>query len=160
MNRKIMIFLTLSLGFTGCTSMKIKKQESAFIVLKTKMMKYADMGFITDREDLLKVEIYASGQPLVGFEINPKNVCMSTFKCMDKKSFNIRALSEHYPDALLENVFRANPIFEKESLVHDADGFSQKFKKENLYNISYTVKGKERIFRDTMNKILIKVREQ
>jgi hypothetical protein len=79
---------------------------------------------------------------------------------MEKKDFNEKVLNASYPDTLLENIFRSKPIFEKKNLEQNEHGFSQKIIKDGIYNLSYTVKGGERIFRDKINKILIKVREQ
>jgi len=157
--KTIAIFLTL-IFINACSIKELEKQESAFIVIKTATMKYADMGFITSSASKVKVEIYAAGQPLMNFEINGMNVCMSTFKCMDKESFNKKVLSEVYPDDLLENIFRAKPIFNKKNLEEISGGFKQKITEEKLYDISYSVVSGERVFRDTINKILIKVREQ
>jgi len=160
MKNKIIGILIIGVFFAACTGTP-KKQESAFIVIKTPTMKYADMGFISTSDAKVKVEIYAAGQPLMNFEINALNVCMSTFECMDKKSFNEKILSATYPDELLENIFRAKPIFDSKNLEQDKEGsFSQKLTKEGVYDISYSVIGKQRIFRDKLNKILIKVREQ
>ncbi len=160
MINKINLLIIIAILFSACTPIP-KKQESAFIVIKTPTMKYADMGFITSSVNGVNVEIYAAGQPLMNLEINGLNVCMSTFKCMDKKSFNEKVLSSVYPDDILENIFRAKPIFNSENLEQDKEGiFSQKLKKEGVYDISYSVNAKQRIFRDKINKILIKVREQ
>jgi hypothetical protein len=160
MLKKIVQTVLLGVLFSACTGKQPTKEESAFIVIKTPRMKYADLGFISNAPSLVKVNIYASGQPLVKFEINALNVCMSTFECMNKKAFNKKILSENYPDTLLEDIFRAKPIFDKENLQKNADGFTQKLKKEKAYDIHYTVKNGTRTFRDKINKILIKVREQ
>ena len=157
---KIVSLLLLLLGFSACTGIGVKKEESAFIVMKTATMKYADMGFISHSSSAVNVEIYGAGQPLMSLEINAMNVCMSTFKCMEKKDFNEKVLNGSYPETLLENIFRAKPIFKEKNLEKNKSGFSQKIVKDGIYNISYTVKGGERIFRDKTNKILIKVREQ
>jgi hypothetical protein len=160
MIKRIVIFIMVFFTFNACTGVQIEKQESAFIVMKTATFKYADMGFISNSPSKIKVEIYGAGQPLMSLEINGMNVCMSTFECMEKKDFNEKVLDASYPDTLLENIFRAKPIFNKENVVKSEDGFSQKLTKESEYDISYSVKGNQRIFRDTLNKILIKVREQ
>jgi len=144
----------------GCSQVKLTKQESALIVIKTPTMKYADMGFISNSPSLVKVDIYGAGQPIMNFEINAMNICMSTFKCMDKASFNEKVLSKYYDDTVLEDIFRAKPIFKGQNLEKSANGFTQKIKKENKYDISYSVVSSKRIFRDKINKILIKVREQ
>lgn len=160
MKKKIVSTLLLIGLFTACSQKNLAKQESAFIVIKTPAMKYADMGFISHTSSLVKVDIYAAGQPLMNFEINGMNVCMSTFECMDKASFNEKVLSKYYDDEVLEDIFRAEPIFNGENLEKEADGFTQKIKKENKYNITYSVISNKRTFRDTINNILIKVREQ
>jgi hypothetical protein len=159
MIKKLSIFFMLAFLFTACSTRTPQKQESAFIVMKTPKFKYADMGFISIGSNV-KVEIYGAGQPLMSLEINSMNVCMSTFKCLEKKDFNREMLSSSYPDTLLENIFRAKPIFNAEHLVKSKDGFTQKLTKKGEYDISYDVKGNQRIFRDSLNKILIKVREQ
>jgi len=160
MVKKIGIFFITFLYLIGCTSPQIEKEESAFIVMKTGKLRYADMGFISNSGSKVKIEIYASGQPLVKFEINGMNICMSTFKCMEKRDFNSKFLHASYPDTLLENIFKSEPIFDKKGLSKKEDGFEQKLTKKGLYDISYRVTGKKRIFRDKTNKILIKVREQ
>ena len=160
MIKKIVIFIMVLFTFDACTGIQPEKQESAFIVMKTPTFKYADMGFISNSSSKVKVAIYGAGQPLMNLEINGMNVCMSTFKCMEKKDFNAEVLHASYPDTLLENIFRAKPIFDKENLVKNENGFSQKLTKESEYDISYSVNGNQRVFRDTLNKILIKVREE
>ena len=160
MIKKIVTSIIVLFTFNACTGVQIDKQESAFIVMKTATFKYADMGFISNGPSKINVEIYGAGQPLMNLEINAMNVCMSTFECMEKKDFNAKVLHVSYPETLLENIFRAKPIFNKKNLVKNKNGFSQKLTKESEYDISYSVKGNQRIFRDTLNKILIKVREQ
>ena len=161
MRKRILVMIVAIFMVTGCIGEKLEKQESAFIVMKTATMRYADMGFITNSSEKVKVEIYAAGQPLMNFEINGMNVCMSTFECMEKAKFNEKVLNSAYPDTLLENIFRAKSIFNRENLVKKEDGsFSQKLTKDGVYDISYSVDSKQRVFRDKLNKILIKVREQ
>jgi hypothetical protein len=157
--KEIGLLLGTMLLFNACTAQP-KKEESAFIVLKTAGMKYADMGFIKDSGSKLEVEMYAAGQPLLNIEINAVNVCMSTFKCMEKHDFNRRVLHASYPETLLENIFKSKPIFNSKNLEKTTDGFTQKIKKDGMYDITYTVISGERKFRDTINKILIKVREE
>ena len=158
--RTILTLAILSL-FNACVGIKPKKEESAFIVLKTPKIRYADMGFITASPTDVKVEIYGAGQPLLQLAIGGLNICMSTFKCMEKQTFNEQVLNGAYDKDLLENIFRGEPIFKGENMKRDKDGsFSQKLTKENLYDISYRVNQKERVFRDKLNKILIKVRKE
>ena len=161
MLKKAILLFPILLLMNGCTGKQVIKkenQESAFIIIKTPTMRYADMGFIYKKTDLVKVEIYALGQPLLNLNINAMNVCLSTFECMEKKDFNAKMLSAYYPDTVLENIFRAMPIFDKKNLEKSSNGFTQKIKKEKEYDITYSVKSNKRVFRDTINKIKIEVR--
>ena len=161
MTRRVVLSLAIFTIFTACIGVKPKKEESSFIVLKTPKIRYADMGFITASSTDVKVEIYGAGQPLMKLEIGGLNICMSTFECMEKKTFNEKVLNGSYHKDTLENIFRAEPIFNGEKIEKHKDGsFSQKLTKEGVYDISYRVNQKERVFRDKFNKILIKVRKQ
>ena len=62
--------------FNACTGVQLEKQESAFIVIKTPTVKYADMGFISNSASKIKVAIYGAGQPLMNLEINGMTVCL------------------------------------------------------------------------------------
>ncbi len=156
------IFITLSvLLISGCTGKNIVKennQESAYIIFKTPKMKYADMGFIYRGDSFVKVEVYGIGQPLFSLDINGMNVCMSTFECMEKSEFNKKMLVSSYPDTLLENIFKGEPIFNRKNLEKNSNGFTQKIKKDKEYDITYSVEKKHKIFNDKINKIKIEVR--
>jgi hypothetical protein len=160
MLKKLLIIVTAIYSLTACTGKDAKKQESAFIVMKTKSIKFADMGFIYSNTLGVKVEVYAAGQPLLDLNINSENICLSLLKCMDKEQFNAEVLVAEYPVTLLENIFKSKPIFNEKNLEKIEGGFEQKITKEGIYDISYSVVSGKRIFRDKINKILIKVREQ
>jgi len=158
--KKVIILSTILLILNGCTGKNLVKeenQESAFIVLKIPTIRYAGMGFIYKSDSFVKVEIYSMGQPIMSLDINGMNVCMSTFKCMEKKDFNAKMLSSNYPDTLLENIFRGKPIFDGENLEKNSHGFIQKLTKDSEYNIVYSIKDKQTKFKDKANSILIKV---
>jgi len=163
MLKKVIILSILLLILNGCTGKNLVKkenQESAFIVLKIPSIKYAGMGFIYKSDSFVKVEIYSMGQAIMSLDINGMNVCMSTFKCMEKKDFNTKMLSANYPDTLLENIFRGKPIFDGENLEKNSTGFIQHITKDNEYNIDYSVSNKESRFYDKKNKILIKIKRE
>ena len=151
----IMIFL-----FHACASKEYVRQNSAFILFKTPTFKYADMGFIYENEEAVKAEIYGSGQALMSLEITRDSVCMSLLECMSKKRFNQEVLSEVYPDAILDNILRAKVIFEGRGLKKNSNGFTQIIRKENKYNIDYSVLNNEINFHDTINSIRIIIKEQ
>lgn len=118
------------------------------------------MGFIYKNEKELKVEIYSLGKALMSLKINEENICLSQFKCMDKKSFNTKVLSPYYPDTLLEDIFRSKTIFEKQGWVAERNGFTQNIFQKGQYDIKYTVFNQRIYFHDKMNGILIKIKKQ
>jgi len=161
MNFKRTVSLMI-MGFllSACTPKEYVEQNSAFIMFKTPTFKYADMGFIYENEEEIKIEIYGSGQALMSLEISETSVCMSLLECMGKSAFNKEVLNSLYPDDILENIFRGKPLFNGTGLEKKGTWFTQKIVKKDKYNIDYSVLNNEIIFRDTINTILIKVKKQ
>lgn len=158
--KRTVLFFVTSLFLSACMPKHYVAQNSALIIFKTPTFKYADMGFIYENEEEIKVEIYSSGQALMSLEISETSVCMSLLECMGKNAFNQEVLSSMYPEDILENIFRGKAIFNGENLEENRNGFTQKIRKEDKYNIDYSVLNNEVIFRDTINTILIKIKKQ
>jgi len=154
----VKIYIILSLFFIGCAKKTtIFKQQSTMIVWKSQNFRYSDMGFISDNGDTLKIEIYQSGSAIMNLMIDAHRICMSRFKCLSKKSFNRTQLSEYYPDKLIENIFRGRYIFNGKNLQQQSNGFSQNIYLKNRYDIHYSLRNNKIIFRDIINKIIIKI---
>jgi len=154
----VKIYIIISLFFIGCAKkITISKQQSAMIVWKSPNFRYADMGFISDIGSNLKIEIYQSGSAIMSLMINRNNICMGRFQCLSKKSFNRRELSEYYPDKLIENIFRGRYIFNGKNLQQESNKFIQNIYLKDRYDIHYSLVNNEIIFRDSFNKILIKI---
>jgi hypothetical protein len=161
MNIRFYIALLALLPFLqACGEQPYVKQDSAFIVFKTPTFKYADMGFIYENSNEVKVEIYGSGQALMSLKVTESSVCLSSLACMDQSEFNRQILNSAYPDTILDNVFRGKQIFEGQNLVRSRNGFTQRITNQNKYDIEYRVLNNEIIFRDKINTILIKVKKQ
>ncbi|MCF6245117.1 MAG: hypothetical protein L3J43_08780 [Sulfurovum sp.] len=156
--KSFMLMLFSLMLLNSCTNKEYKKQESVFIVFKTPTLKYADLGFMYENKDEIKVEIYGSGKALMSLEISSQNVCMGFLSCMHKKQFNNKVLSQTYPDNIIENIFRGKSIFNAKTLMKKSNGFTQKISEPNKYNITYSVLNKQIKFHDTLNNILIKVK--
>jgi hypothetical protein len=158
--KRTVLLLIISFLLSSCASKEYIKQNAAFIMFKTPTFKYADMGFIYENEKEVKVEIYGSGQALMSLEISETSVCMSQLECMGKSAFNKEVLSSRYPEDILENIFRAKPLFNGLGLERKGEGFTQKIIKKDKYNIEYNVLNNQIIFHDTINSILIRVKKQ
>jgi hypothetical protein len=158
--KRTVSILIVSFLVSACVPKEYVEQNSAFIMFKTPTFKYADMGFIYENEEEIKVEIYGSGQALMSLEISETSVCMSLLECMSKSTFNKEVLHSTYPEDILENIFRGKPILNGVGLEKKGTGFTQKIIKKDKYNIDYSVLKNEVIFRDTINTILIKIKKQ
>ncbi len=158
--RVYLAVVTITLFLVGCGKQPYIEENAALIVFKTPTFKYADMGFVYQNKEEVKVEIYSNGQALISLEISSDSVCMSLFECMGKEHFNEKVLSGAYPKDILENVFRGKPIFSSKYLQKNRNGFTQNITNKNKYDIHYSVLNNEIIFRDTINTILIKIKKQ
>jgi len=158
---KIRSIIFVFIGFfflNACAEKQYIEQNSALIVFKTPTFKYADMGFVYENSDEVKVEIYGSGQALMTLMISEDKICMSLLECMGKEAFNASVLSMNYPKDILEEIFRAKPIFGGKKLEKNRNGFTQKIVNSNKYSIEYSVLNNQTLFRDTINHILIKIK--
>ena len=156
--KKSLFLLLIMLLLNACAPKEYTKQESIFIVFKTPTFKHADLGFIYENTDEMKVEIYSNGQAVMALEIGQENICMSLLACMHKKTFNKNVLSVSYPTDILSHIFRGKEIFSGQNRIKTRNGFTQKLVKRDKYSINYSVLNKQIIFRDTINDILIKVK--
>lgn len=154
-----------SLGFlffiflimVGCAIKEPKEQQSKFILMKTKHIKFADMGFITSFKNRVNVQIYASGEAVTALDIYENKVCLSAFECMRKRDFYKKIFGAEYPDDTLESIFLGKPIFNSLNLEQRSNGFTQKILQDGKYDISYSVVNNDIGFNDKMHNISIKV---
>ena len=142
----------------GCGKVPDMKQKSAFIVLKTPAMRYADQGFVYVGADEVKAEIYGSGEALLRLTIGKSHICTGTFSCLEREVFNRRVLAVDYPADTLERIFRGKPLFDGQGVTEKRNGFTQKLSKPGKYDILYRVLKNETVFHDTINHIVIKIK--
>jgi len=159
--KKIISGLMAVVFLGGCTSVQPTTEKSTFIVMKTPVFRYADQGFVRKGAGVTKLEIYANGIAVMKLDITQGEICNGTglFSCMSKKEFNRRYLSAHYPEDTFEKVLRGEAIFGGKNLQRTKEGFSQKIVQAGSYAIDYTVLNHSIVFRDTISRILIKVKE-
>jgi hypothetical protein len=150
-----LFILWVSLFFlSACAPTQYKKSESALILIKTKKLKYADLGYIRRNADEVRADLFIAGTLVQSIEI--KNLVCVNEGCMTKSSFNEDYLHPSYPDDLMLNVLLARPIFDRASMKITDTGFIQKLKSPE-YNIVYKIENEKIYFKDRLNKILIKI---
>ena len=156
--KKSFFILIIAIFLNGCASTEYTSQKSVFIVFKTPTFKVADLGFVYESTEKIKIEMYSNGQAIMALSLGQENICMSIFQCMDKKSFNQNMLNAAYPEDILSHIFRAEPIFKGENIRKTRNGFTQYLSKTAQYDINYSVLNKHVIFHDTINNIIIKIK--
>ncbi|MEY3001974.1 MAG: hypothetical protein RLZZ428_349 [Pseudomonadota bacterium] len=156
--KKVVLFLVGVVFFYGCTTKEYTEEKSAYILFKTPTFKYADMGFVYENEDEVKAEIYSNGQAVMSLRITHSAVCMSALECMGADEFNQKVLSAHYPQGILEHIFKGEPIFEGAAIERKGNTFTQQLKKEGKYTIKYSVLKNQITFHDRMNAIKIMIK--
>ena len=115
------------------------------------------MGYVRSNEDVVALELFSAGHPVGRFEIE-NLVCVDGEGCLRKSTFNEEYLSQHYPDTLMENVLRGEPIYEGENSLSNAHGFEQQILNE-FVEIKYKVSERQIYFKDRTNRVLIKIKK-
>jgi len=161
MRKKINFFVASVVGLviSGCIGSMPKYQTSkgTMIVFKTPTMRYADQGFVSIANSETKVEIYSNGQAVMRLRITPSEVCISKLSCMSKKEFNAKILGNpNYPENLIENIFKGEPIFGMEGMEQSDHSFKQHIKRDGM-DIYYIRTPKRIEFNDTITGTKIKV---
>jgi hypothetical protein len=140
----------------GCAVREYTASEPKLFILKTKQLRFNDVGFVRRAGNAVQAELFSAGQAVERFEID-YNVCV-TKGCLSKSAFNAEYLAENYPDDLMRNVLLGRPIFGGEGRVDTPEGFEQQLAGDG-YEIRYRVEAHEIYFKDQANHILIKIRD-
>jgi len=152
----LQIVMVSLIGFfiLGCAPKTYTLNESRFILIKSPLLKYADLGYIRANEDEVRADLFVVGNLVESIEISTL-VCVNA-GCLTKARFNREYLSASYPNDLLLNVLLGRPIFEKASLKLTDMGFRQELKSPD-YNIIYKVENGDISFKDSHNRLKIKI---
>ncbi len=143
---------------SGCGARPFVQTDVATIVLKTPKLRFADTGYIRQNAELVALELFSAGQAVGKFEIGTL-VCVDGEGCMRKSSFNAEYLSADYPDTLMEDILRSNPIYKGKNLVKNRQGFEQNISKDGV-DIRYKVTDRQIYFKDRKNSVLIKIKKE
>ena len=147
-----LVFLLL---FTGCSVKNYQQTQSKIIIIKSPLIKFADLGYIRNTNNSVNLELFIAGQRIQNIEINHL-ICVDD-GCMTKSGFNADYLNSHYPDNILQNILLSRPIFGSKNKLKIDDGFEQRIVNENV-EIIYRVTSKVIYFKDKKNRIIIKIK--
>ncbi len=154
--RFFIVWVGVFLFFGGCSLKQYETSEPKLIVLKTKKLKFSDTGYIRSAGDAVEVELFSAGQAAGRIAINHL-VCVDDKGCLSKNTFNTEYLNRHYPDETMQHVLLGKPIFDRQSLQRNTEGFEQYIKNREV-DIVYRVRDGQIYFKDRKNRILIKIK--
>jgi hypothetical protein len=152
----LIISLILPLFLISCSAKKPLKSDTCLVILKTKEIKFADSAFINIWNSKATISAYFAGKSVLNIEF-AGNVCVNNM-CMAKDEFNSRFLEYTYYDNLFLDVLKGKELKLDGNIKKDKFGFMQKVRSDS-YNIVYKVTKKEIFFRDSKNRIIIKLKE-
>ena len=156
MYKKIALFLLiLSLGGCGYKTTELKS-KSYIVSFKLENLRFSDVGFINRAKNYTNLQVFTAGTPIINLKIHHQ-ICVDLV-CKTKEEFKKEYLCEDYPDELFEKVLNGKKILNSKNLEKTKDGFAQ-FIRTPKYNIIYKVTNSSIYFKDTINAILIKLRE-
>ena len=150
------LLIVFALFFIGCSTKNYEHTQSKIVIIKSPLIKFADVGYIRNTDDSVSLELFVAGHRIQKIDINHL-VCVDE-GCMTRGGFNQEYLHEDYPDDLLQNILLAKPIYDSKNLMRTEDGFEQNIRTKHSL-IIYKVNSKIVYFKDNKNKILIKIKD-
>lgn len=149
----IFVFILLA----GCAKPDIKS-KSALVTFVTKEIKVHDTAFVYIDNNRIDIEVYSAGNLIFELSSNAM-VCINSL-CLSDDEFSAKYLSEYYPKRVIQKIVSKKPLDIKDIKTTQAeDGFMQSAYEQNRYDISYIVKKDEVFFKDSINRVIIKIKD-
>ncbi len=150
------LLLIFALLFSACSVTNYEHTQTKIIIIKSPLIKFADVGYIRNSDDEVSLELFSAGVRVEEITINHL-ICVSD-GCMSKGGFNKEYLHNEYPDDTLQDILLARPIFDGKALIKTEDGFEQKIKTKHI-DITYRVNKRRTFFKDKRNRIILNIKE-
>ncbi|MCK9371699.1 MAG: hypothetical protein M0P91_00755 [Sulfuricurvum sp.] len=139
----------------GCSAKHYSISEPKMIVLKTKKIKFADMGYLRHEGDAVEVEIFTAGVAVEKISIDAE-VCTGS-GCMSEEAFAREYLYEGYPADTMRNILLGRDIFNGQGKSEICNGTLYQYIRNEEMDFVYRRKPSEIYFRDYLNGIMIKI---
>ena len=150
------LLIVFALLFSACSVKNYEITQTKVIIIKTKKLKFADLGYVRNTGDSIELELFVASKVIEKISINHL-ICTSD-GCMTKSSFNKEYLHGSYPSDILQNILLANVIYGGKNRVQTEFGFEQKIVDEGV-DILYRVSEEETFFKDRKNRIIFKIKD-
>lgn len=150
------LLIVFALIFSACSVKNYEVTQTKVIIIKSKKIKFADLGYVRNTEDSIELELFVASKAIEKITINHL-ICTSE-GCTTKSSFNKEYLHESYPSEILQNILLSKAIYNGKNRVQTEFGFEQTIVDLEV-DIVYRVSESEIYFKDRKNKIIIKIKD-
>jgi len=150
------ILILCVLFLSACSIKNYEQTQAKLITMKTKLIKFSDLGYIRNSGEALELELFTVGKSF--FKLSIDSFICTDKGCTSKSVFNDKYLNASYPETLLQNILLSSPIYEGKNRVQTQSGFEQEISDENV-EIIYKVSQTQTYFKDKKNNILFKIKE-
>jgi hypothetical protein len=143
--------------FLGCApKISYESSQAYYIMIKNSKIAIADTGFIKKNANTINLQVFSASAPLLELTIS-ENICIGSW-CQDWESFNEEFFGTSHYKTFINKLLDFQPIYNKKNMIKIANGFSQKIKTDK-YDIEYRVKNDTLYFKDSKNRVLIKLKK-
>lgn len=156
MGKLLLPILLLAILLSGCATHRPLHKQSYIVLIKSPKIRFNDIGYIIQSDDAIELQLYSAGMCIERFSIG--SLVCTQLMCISKARFNEEYLNSAYESKLLEHILRRRPIFDAKGLRRFEGGFEQQIRSRD-YDITYRVTKNSIYFRDSKNKILIKLKK-
>ncbi len=152
-----LIYLLTLFFVLGCSiKVPMERSQSVSVLIKSKKMRFYDIGFIRSNSKQVNLQLFNGGVAILDLDIKD-DTCINKI-CYKRQSFNIDFLGYKYYDDFLKDIIMQKPIYNGKNLKLHVDGFTQNISTSH-YDIYYKVGKNETYFKDSANKIVIKIQK-
>ncbi|WP_291951945.1 hypothetical protein [Campylobacter sp.] len=145
------VFLFFLCIFLSSCALKNKiNSQSVFVVLKTPQIKFADYGFLYEKNKSIIMELYNTSKPVLELKITDK-ICINGV-CYLKQNFNKKFFNYEYYGDFLQELISKKQLYKGKNTTLTPCGFSQRLMSKN-YDIFYEVCDNNMSFIDKQSKI-------
>ena len=153
----LIFFLFAVFLASGCAPKAALRTTPAVLTIKSSALRFSETAFIREYEGEYGVQVYSAGRKIHDLRIEADRICLDG-NCLDPEAFNRRFLSPAYPEGLVWAFFRGGEL-PLEGALPSATAGVQKFHKPGRYDALYQNRPGDRLFRDRLNGIVLRIKE-
>ena len=160
LQRSVLVFLVIlpALFFPGCAPKVPTASTPVVVTWKARGLALNDTAFLDRFDGFIRLRIYSAG--MLAFEVTVNEQVCAEGLCMDGAAFNERYLHKSYPADTVKRLLEGlPPAFPDGGLVETEGRTVYRAEKAGEYDVTWTAEPGLRLFRDTANKILIRIKD-